>query len=248
MANSKIFSMLSIFIFIASCGPSKIELKTGSMESIQNEQSPIVFIYYDEPKLEVNTAAGVAGMAAGIHAPSILGGLTSFEQRQVDMLISDLFPNDRFSNEDIDFSDGSYLPPAYFVLQIFKAFLTKEKRVETISKVIKLDAYLDLTELREKYGDVIIFDFKTTCCSINYYPLNWNKYWHMLCSQARMIDLHNNEILWQAFGNHNSVSQSAKDAPTYKDLFDNDAVGFKQRIMESAKQNAAILISQFSEK
>jgi hypothetical protein len=98
------------------------------------------------------------------------------------------------------------------------------------------------------FGDVVLLEFKTTYWSINYYPVNWNKYWHMLCSQGSMVDLGSEEILWQAFGNHNSVSQSAKEAPTYKELFDNEAAGFKKRIMESAKENAALLISQFTEK
>lgn len=162
----KYLLIILIYIVIVSCGPSKIQMKHGVINNLQNKQTPIVLVYYPEPSIEVNTAAGVAGFAAGIHLTPIMTNLTSFEQRQVDMFISDLFSNDKLKNNNITYNSNLYVPPTYFILQIFKEFISKEKNINSVSSVKKIDKYLSMNELKKMFGDVVVFEFKTTCWSI----------------------------------------------------------------------------------
>lgn len=221
-----IASILSVLLLVSGCAPAMIAVDPGERLRLR-EQAEVRAIHYPPPSFFLVTKGmDRAGLFFG--ALGAVGAMSAAR------------------------SAGEKLREAYSlqdpIIRVRDRFLSDLKPDLDLGTVGIVESPLDTDAprtLRERFGDAVLFDFKTVGWGLGYHREDSSRYGVMHNVRARLIRLQGTKVLWQAQVLCSSLQKEAAANPTLGELKADEGAMLKAKLDEAADQCARYLAAHF---
>lgn len=219
-------TLSSIFIiFLSGCSPKIIKIDKSERESLKHT-SQIKAIHYNPPDLWVPISQSGPLMAFG----AVGGAIAALQNQSTAQQIT---------------KEYGLQDPAIRVKTNFLASISKLLETNNITSIQEPLKETDLDELKAKFQQGTVFDFKTKMWGMSTVPFQGYHY-IVYYARARLIRFPESKIIWQ--GTCSAEDKDPVRMPHWTEFLENNGAVLKEKLNKLADSCADELMAQFSGK
>lgn len=226
------FGIATLGVMLGGCSGNQIKIDPAT-RSMLSGQEEVLAIHY-APSLfvaqtpEVRNAAS-AGMLFGAVGGAIAGAVQASEAERIgSQLVRD------YGLED----------PIIKIESTFLERISRNSNVQNLRSIHDVFAEDDPGQLRKKFQQGFVFDFKTTSWSLTPVPFGPNNYLVRYQGRARLLSFPEGKVEWQGICEADGKVESS--APTLLQLVANSGAILKTQLASTAEPCIEQLERQFS--